>query len=54
MVQWLTRRAAVGVGAVLEQDWLDVGMASEEADQLRAAIAPEADDAYGIIIHSHE
>ena len=31
--------------AMFEQDWLDVGMAGEQADQFRAAIAAEADDA---------
>jgi hypothetical protein len=39
--------------AVFEEDGVGVGMGGEEADEFRAAVAAEADDADLIFIHRY-
>jgi len=51
-------RPILGIVAVFEEDWIDVRMAGEEAEQFRAAIASETDDAgtmgHWLFIHRYE
>jgi hypothetical protein len=51
-------RTILGIAAVLEEDWNHVRMAGEKAEQFRAAIASETDDAgtlgHWLFIHRYE
>jgi hypothetical protein len=47
-------RPASRILPMFQQDWLDVGMRAEQANEFGAAVPAEADDAHLIFIHHSE